>query len=226
MRVELNRLKIRREDSCGHGGYCGTAVSQLKDNPSVPDSLRHILALANEQAHRASDIIRHIRSFISKENTYKQPIDVDQAIREMSKLLEWELCNSEVDMALDLGGRGHKIMANRVQIQQVLLNLIRNSIEAIDNAGITDGHVILRTRTPKDSCFLVTVEDNGPGIPPAMRDHLFEAFQTSRQSGMGMGLSISRSIIQEHHGNIWLDKSDPGKAVFCIKLPLLEPGYD
>jgi PAS domain S-box-containing protein len=206
--------------------YCGTAVSQIKDNPMVPDGVRHVLALATDQAHRASDIIRHIRRFISKGDTSKNPVDVDQLIGDMSKLLEWELCNSKVTISLDLDGRGHKVMANRVQIEQVFLNLVRNSIEAIQGAGISDGRVTLRTRAPENACLLVTVEDNGPGIDPAMRDSIFQAFQTSHRAGMGMGLSISRSIIQTHGGKLWVAESDPGKTVFCIKLPLQQQDHD
>lgn len=206
--------------------YCGTAMAHLRESAVQPDKLKDILSHASEQAHHASSIISHIRSFVSKGQTSKRPIEIDRTIQEMSKLLDWELFNSQVTIALDLDGRRREVMANSVQIEQVLLNLVRNSIEAINNAHITNGRLTLRTRVKDDRRFTVTIEDNGPGIEAAMQDHLFDAFHTSHASGMGMGLSICRSIIQEHKGKIWLDKPGPGGATFCIRLPLYEHGHD
>jgi PAS domain S-box-containing protein len=202
--------------------YCGTALSQLNEMPSVPDRVLDILAHANEQAHRASEIIQHIRNFISKKNSSRRPVDIDRTILEMSRFLDRELRTSHVELSLDLGGQGHLIMADSVQIEQVLINLIRNSIEAIHNAGIIDGRLVLQTRLPDAGSLEVTVSDNGPGIEPAMCNCLFEPFQTSKETGMGMGLSISRSIIQAHEGKIWLETTGPRGTTFCIRLPLLK----
>lgn len=206
--------------------YCGTALSQLQENPGVADNLVDIMLHAKQQAHRAASIIQHIRNFVSKGQTRKRPLDIDQTIVDMSKLLDWEFYNSHAEIRFDLLGQGRKILANNVQIEQVLLNLVRNSLEAIQNGRITDGRLTLRTRVVDDMWCVVTIKDNGPGVEPVMREHLFEPFHTSRESGMGMGLSISRSIIQEHQGTIWLDKSDCGGATFCIRLPLLDHDND
>jgi len=113
-----------------------------------------------------------------------------------------------------------------VQIEQVVLNLVRNSIEAIQNAGIHAGNIVVKTRTAGDRSLIISVTDNGPGIEPAMREHLFEPFQTSKETGMGMGLSISRSIIQSHQGKIWQEQSEAQGTVFCIMLPRYGQDHD
>jgi PAS domain S-box-containing protein len=206
--------------------YCGTASSMLKDDPSVPTILTDILRKAVEQAHRASDIIRHIRNFVSKGSSSKGPVDIDSIILEMTEFLDWELRNSKVAITLDLASHGHKVRANGVQIEQVLLNLIRNSLEAIHGARISDGHLLLKTRLRNDESIVVTVTDNGPGIDADMCKHLFEPFQTSKECGMGMGLSISRSIIRAHKGKILLSETGSNGTTFCIELPVFEPQHD
>ena len=206
--------------------YCGTAFSMLARIPSVPPPLVDTLARANEQAHRASDIIRHIRNFVSKGNTSSGPVDIDQLILEMSHFLDWELRNSRVSINLDLAAQGQKVQANAVQIEQVLLNLIRNSLEAIHNARISDGQLTLKTRVQKGKSIRVTLTDNGPGIAAAMCSRLFEPFHTDKETGMGMGLSISRSIIQAHNGKILLSKSDQHGTTFCIELPVSDRADD
>ena len=123
-------------------------------------------------------------------------MDVDQVIREMYDFLDWELRNSKVKISLDLDCKGHKISANSVQIEQVLLNLIRNSLEAIQNARTSNGELTLKTWLTDHDSIQASVTDNGPGIDADMRNRLFEPFQTSKASGMGMGLSVCRSILQ------------------------------
>ena len=199
--------------------YCGTALSRLDDQPAIPEDFREILAHATEQAHRASRIIQNIRNFVTKGTTGRKLVDIDQTVQEMSKLLELELCNSDISLSLNPGCPGQRIIANTIQIEQVLLNLVRNSIEAIQHAGMQGGKIAVSTRMAGDRSLLISVTDNGPGIEPAMREHLFEPFQTSKETGMGMGLSTSRSIVQSHQGKIWLEKSDPEGTTFCIMLP-------
>lgn len=200
--------------------YCGTAHSMLGEPPLAPRDLVDMLKRATEQAHRASEIITHIRRFVSKGDSNKVSVDVDQVIVELCKFLEWELRNSQVDISLDLDCQGREISANRVQIEQVLLNLIRNSLEAIQNARISNGRLILTTRLITSTTIQITLTDNGPGINTYMRNRLFEPFQTSKEGGMGMGLSVCRSIIQAHKGKIWVNESRMGDTSFCIELPV------
>jgi len=185
-----------------------------------------MLSRIAEQAHRASEIINHIRRFISKGGTNKGLVDIDKLIVEMSDLLEWELRNSKVNIDLDLDAPGCKISADSVQIEQVLLNLIRNSLEAIQNARIRNGRLTLETRLIAGNSIQINVTDNGPGIAVEMRKRLFEPFQTSKESGMGMGLSIGRSIIQAHMGKIWLNESHNNGSSFCVELPVIDEAHE
>ena len=111
-------------------------------------------------------------------------------------------------------------MANKVQIEQVLVNLVRNSVEAMQSHKTSGGKVILGTRLTKDGMIEVTVTDNGPGIDPDMKGKMFNPFQTSKASGMGMGLSISRSIIEAHGGTIRAVEQHPDGASFVFTLPV------
>jgi len=202
--------------------YCGTAHSMMRVLPSTPKELLDMLERATEQAHRASEIIKYIRQFVSKGNSERRLVDIDELIIAMSDFLEWELRNSKVNIILDLDARAQKISANSVQIEQVLLNLVRNSLEAIRHAGISDGRLEIRTRLLEDRSIQITVSDNGPGIPEGISNRIFEPFQTSKEYGMGMGLSIGRSIIKAHQGKIWLNENHGVDTTFHIRLPVIE----
>ena len=202
--------------------YCGTAVALANSLPEAPRQLRDILERTSEQARRASNIIQHLREFVSKENDNKQPLDVDEIIKDIQVLLSAELKSSAVRLEHHAGGRGHKVMVNKVQIEQVLVNLVRNSIEALQCFQKYDGEVKLHTLLLREESIEVTVTDNGPGIDASMRGKLFNPFQTSKPSGMGMGLSISQSIIEEHGGRIWVDEQRINGALFGFSLPVVQ----
>jgi two-component system sensor kinase FixL len=114
------------------------------------------------------------------------------------------------------------VLANRIQIEQVLLNLIRNSIEAINGADIADGMVLVEAHPAPGDTIVVTISDNGPGIDPDMAGKLFQPFQSTKPSGMGLGLSISRSIIRAHGGTIWARARRCSGALFGFSLPVFE----
>jgi two-component system sensor kinase FixL len=200
--------------------YCETARKMVEEQPTMPDKLSDILGRAVEQTHRAGDIIRRLRNFVSKGTTQKEPVDIDKLIRGVMVFLEWELRNSHVKIDFNHCGHDCRIMADKVQIEQVLLNLVRNSLEAIQNADVKEGHVLLKTHVLPGHLIELTVSDNGPGIEEAMFDKLFNPFQTNKGTGMGMGLSISRSIIEAHGGKLWARKAPANGAVFGFSLPL------
>ena len=204
--------------------YCETAQKLVEQQPAMPRQLDDILGRAVEQTHRAGDIIRRLRNFVSKGTTPKEAVDIDKLIRDVIELLEWELRNSRVKIVFDHCGQDCRVTVDKVQIEQVLLNLVRNSLEAIRNANIRDGRVLLKTRLRPGKLIEVTVTDNGPGIEVEMVDKLFDPFQTNKGSGMGMGLSISRSIIEAHGGKLWVANAPTDGAVFGFSLPL--PGAE
>jgi PAS domain S-box-containing protein len=202
--------------------YCDAAMALARNLPEPPQSLFDILGRATEQAHRAGDIIRHLREFVGKGKDAIRPLDLDRVIEDLGVLLGSELKTAKVTLEQQLGSQGRTVMANKVQIEQVLVNMVMNSVEAIQGYRTTGGKVVLRTCLLEGGDVEVTVTDDGPGINPGIFDKMFNSFQTSKASGMGMGLSISRSIIEAHGGKIWADRQRHDGAMFGFSLPLCE----
>jgi C4-dicarboxylate-specific signal transduction histidine kinase len=200
--------------------YCETAQKMVETQPTMPEKLGDILGRALEQTHRAGDIIRRLRDFVSKGTTQRESVELDKLIRDVMDLLEWELRNNHVRIDFNPCGHDCRIMVDKVQIEQVLLNLVRNSLEAILHSDTREGRVLLKTQLLPGGGVEVTVSDNGPGVDEEMIDTLFNPFQTSKGTGMGMGLSISRSIIEAHGGKLWVLKVPEDGAVFGFNLPL------
>jgi C4-dicarboxylate-specific signal transduction histidine kinase len=199
--------------------YCGTALKLARDTPSLPEGYIDILERAAGQARRAGDIIRHMREFISKGNNNKTRLVLDELVQDVINFISWEVRDSDIQIAFmpDTGGR--MVLVNKVQIEQVMINLIRNAIEAISDASVSGGRVDIATRVASDDTIEISVADSGPGIDPSVAASLFEPYQTTKDSGMGMGLSISRSIIEAHHGKMWTDQQRQQGAMFCIRIP-------
>jgi len=200
--------------------YCGTAISLLETLSSPPQQLCEILERAGEQAHRAGDIIRHLRELVSKGDNQRELFELDQAIRGIIKLLKYDVQESGVKIEFYPDCQACMVEADKIQIDQVLINIVRNSIEAISNAKITGGRVVLRTRLLPNNSVEVTVADNGPGVDAEIVDVIFDPFQTSKETGMGFGLSLSRSIVEVHGGQLWMDKDYRSGALFGFELPV------
>ena len=146
-------------------------------------------------------------------------MDINDAILEVIPLTRSEVLKHRVELQSDLATELSLIEGDRVQLQQVLLNLILNAVEAM--SGLDEGARQLRISTKTDSSngVLVTVRDTGPGLDPKTLDRLFEAFYTTKPEGMGMGLAICRSIIEAHGGRLWAAANEPRGAVFQFTLP-------
>ena len=200
--------------------YCGTAATLVKDLPSPPQQLGEILGRAEEQAHRASQIIRHLRDFLRKTDDHKEPVDIDQVVEGAIDLIKPELKNGHVKIEHLSGAQGCKVMANKVQVEQVLVNLVLNSLQAINCLEKATGNIIVQTRLLPNEMIETTVTDNGPGIDADMAGRIFDPFQTSKPSGMGMGLSISRSIVEEYGGKLWADVQRGNGALFGFNFPI------
>ena len=198
--------------------YCGTAETLVKALPEPQQQLVEILSRATEQAHRAGDIIRHLREFVSKKDESIEIFDLDQAIGNVISFLKWEIQESGVIVEFHAGGQSRRIQACRIQIEQVLINLLQNSLEAIRDGNIMNGRVIITSRLGANDTIEVTVADNGPGIESAIANKLFHQFQTSKKTGMGIGLSLSRTIIEAHGGKLWVDKEYQNGTLFGFSL--------
>ncbi|MGD8874915.1 MAG: ATP-binding protein, partial [Gammaproteobacteria bacterium] len=178
------------------------------------------------QAHRASEIIRHFREFVCKGNQQRQRLSLDNLVEGAIELLRGELRNAGVTPELHLGGGDCWVYVDRIQLEQVIINLLRNSIDAIVQSGREDGRIDVYSRIHPDNTAEVAVIDNGTGVAPELLAHVFEPFRTGKTTGMGMGLSISRSIIEAHGGRLWNNKYQQGGAQFGFTLPQCETGND
>ncbi|HWG03743.1 MAG TPA: ATP-binding protein, partial [Beijerinckiaceae bacterium] len=152
--------------------------------------------------------------------TAKKLTNLNGVVNEALLFLRHELQRHDVRVSLDLDSRGPLIVGDRVQLQQVVVNLAFNAIQAMTSAGVTERWIILRTQSASDGLVTIAVEDTGPGIPIDMRGRIFESFYTTKATGMGIGLAICRSIVEAHGGVIAVQSRREGDgARFEISLP-------
>jgi two-component system sensor kinase FixL len=201
--------------------YCGTAKSMIDSLASAPKQIAEILSRAIEQAHRAADMIQHLRIFVSKQDENIEIFDLNKMILDVISLLKWEIQESGALIRLFPDSRHCRIKACRIQIEQVLVNLLRNSLEAVREKRM-EGRVNIKTCLAANDMIEVTVTDNGPGVDASIADKLFQPFQTNKKSGMGIGLSLSRSIIEANGGTLWVDKNYTDGASFGFALPAID----
>jgi PAS domain S-box-containing protein len=156
------------------------------------------------EGHRASEIIGRIRALAKKAPPQKDWLDVNETIHEVIALARSEIQRNNIALETQLSEHVPVILADRVQLQQVILNLMMNAVEAM--SGLSNGprELLIRSGTDESKHVVISVQDSGPGIDPQNLDHLFEAFYTTKPQGLGMGLAISRSIIEAHGGRLWV----------------------
>jgi C4-dicarboxylate-specific signal transduction histidine kinase len=178
-----------------------------------------------DEGHRAGEVIDGIRSMLKKDGQTETLQDANELVREVLVLLQDEIQSRQVSTRIELADELPKVSANRVQLQQVVVNLIINAIDAMST--IVNRARILRVRTELDSNHLViAVEDSGMGIDPKNIDRIFDAFFTTKSHGMGMGLSICRSIIERHGGRLSVSHGQPYGSIFHVLLPATGIGAD
>ena len=146
-------------------------------------------------------------------------MDLNEAIREVLTLSLSELQSNRVILRSELVDAIPPVIGDRVQLQQVILNLLRNASDAMSGIDDRPRQLIIRTQQDDDNCVRVIVQDTGVGIAPQDMDRLFDAFFTTKNSGMGMGLSVSHSIIESHHGRLWAAPNDGPGTTFAFSIP-------
>lgn len=182
------------------------------------EELTEMLEKISAQALRAGEVIRKLRSFVKKRSSEYEQVDLNALVGECATLAEVDARHHDVALHITLDPAPLLVLADAVQIQQVLLNLVRNAIEAVASANKKER--LVRILTSGDGQLArVAVLDNGPGVPDEVLNHLFEPFQTTKESGMGMGLSISRTIIQAHAGVLKYARDDDGTSRFYFEVP-------
>jgi signal transduction histidine kinase len=196
-----------------------TAMRWLdRDDPRL-DRARPLIDRIISDGRRASDIVNGIRKFFKMELIQNGDIDINEAILEMTILARAPMSDNGISSKMQLAERLPKISGDKVQLQQIILNLIMNAIEAM-SVSERPRELVISTSWTVERGMLVTVSDSGPGLPRENPERIFNAFYTTKSSGMGIGLSISRSIVEAHGGRIWAMPNEPNGATFCITLPI------
>src|SRR6202165_2989208 len=170
--------------------------------------------------NRASEVIRRVRALANKTSPEKAPLDVNDVFREVTVLVRRELVSHQVSLRTEFASALPMILADRVQLQQVIINLVMNGIEAMQAVTDRPRELVIRSGQNETQQVLVSVTDCGVGISTENADRLFNAFFTTKASGMGMGLSICRSIIEAHGGRLWATANVPHGAAFQFTLPV------
>lgn len=196
--------------------YVKGSVRILDQETPDPAKVRNALIQAGDQALRAGEIIRRLRDFVSKGESERRVEPLTKLIEEAGALAMIGAKESGVMVSFDISPAAPYVLADKVQVQQVLLNLMRNAIEAMQDSPRRA--LTISSALAEDNTVVVKVIDTGPGIAPEVASRLFQPFVTSKSSGMGVGLSISRTIIEAHGGRIWAESAPGGGTVFSFTL--------
>jgi len=197
---------------------CLRLLNQLSDGNV--EMMRGALQETAKQALRAGDIIRHLREFTTRGDTDKAPEDIKKLVEEAGALALVGSRERGIRTEFEFSADDAAVLVDRIQIQQVLTNLMRNAIEAMRDTSRRE--LVVRTMGNDERSIRVEVADTGPGIAEEIAERLFQPFVTSKASGMGIGLSISRRIIQSHGGDLTYHRNDAGGATFSFTLPIVQ----
>jgi C4-dicarboxylate-specific signal transduction histidine kinase len=195
------------------------ALHFLERRPPHLEQAQRVLAELIQDGMRASDIVDRIHALFKKAPSGKERLDINAAIRGVIELTRNEATANSVSVQLDLAQGLPLIEGDRVQLQQVILNLILNAIEAMSHAEQGARELLVSTGKAEPNDLQVGVRDSGPGLTPAVLERVFDAFYTTKPGGLGMGLSICRSIIEAHGGRLWATDHTPRGALFQFTIP-------
>ena len=209
------------------------------ESPNLAEA-RDAISRIIRDGNRASDVITRMRALLKKVPTTKEPLDINDVIQEVLTLAQSELQRNRVSPRTQFANDLPLVTADRIQLQQVILNLVVNAIQAmsamsdgprelqltsqaiaqIDSEGAKESGLRTNSGGPKPRQVLVSIQDSGPGLDPERTDHIFEPFVSTKPHGLGIGLTISRSIIEAHNGRLWAKANAPRGAIFQFTLPI------
>jgi C4-dicarboxylate-specific signal transduction histidine kinase len=187
------------------------------DAPNIEEA-REAAMRSAKNGTRAADIIGRIRLLFKKGTPVREPVDINEVIREIVMLLRGEATRYSISVRTELDTALPRLIGDSVQLQQVFMNLLLNGIEAMKDVD-DKRELFIKSQLAEVEQLLISISDTGVGLPPQQADHIFDAFFTTKLHGTGMGLSISRSIVESHGGRLWADGNSPRGATFHIALP-------
>jgi signal transduction histidine kinase len=197
-----------------------TSLRMLNASPPNIEGARETAKRTIRDGNRASDVITRLRAMFSKREFTLESMDLNEATREVIALSLSDLQRNRVALQLELAEHLPLVIGDRIQLQQVILNLLRNASEAMAEIDDRPRRLVVRTEPESESGVRVTVRDVGAGLDPQSLDKLFDAFYTTKPGGMGIGLSVSRSIIESHSGRLWAEPNDGPGATFAFSIPV------
>ena len=206
--------------------YANGLLRRLDESPVNVDSAREALGNISEAGQRAKDIINHVGDFVRLGTPEVADESFSSLVSDVHEMLRDRLQRNHVELTSNLGTRNIRVEVNKIEVRQVLFNLINNSIEALQQVESARRLIDIDCSTADGEFLLVAVSDNGPGIEPQVAESLFEPYVTTKSKGLGMGLSISRTILEAHGSRLWYDREASGGACLRFRLPLAEVGHD
>ena len=202
----------------------GTCLRLLDADPPNLDGARETARRTIRDGHRASEVLTRLRALFSKREFALESLNLNEAIQEVIALSRGECQRHRIVLQVDLADDLPIVTGDRVQLQQVILNLLRNALDAMLDVHDRPRHLLIRTERNDDDRVHVTVRDAGIGIDAHVMNSLFEPFYTTKSDGMGIGLSISRSIVERHHGRLWAEPNDGPGVTFRLLIPCRTAG--
>ncbi|SKD05497.1 PAS domain-containing protein [Paraburkholderia hospita] len=196
-----------------------TCLRMLGADPPNLDGARETARRTIRDGNRASDVINRLRALFGKTDATMENVDLNESISEIITLFRSELHRSRVTLQIDLANGLPHVAGDRVQLQQVILNLILNALEAMSSIDDRPRHLLVKTEHDADDSVRVSVADTGVGFGLHELKRLFDAFYTTKPGGMGIGLSVSKSIIDNHDGRLWATANESGGATFSFSIP-------
>jgi PAS domain S-box-containing protein len=196
-----------------------TCLRMLDANPANLEGARETARRTIRDGNRASEVITRLRALFSKKGGSFEPFDLNEAAEEVIALSVGELQRNRVMVQTDLASELPSVLGDRIQIQQVILNLIRNGSDAMSTVADRPRELLIKTENEESGAVRLSIKDTGTGINPDIEEKLFEAFHTTKGDGMGIGLSVSRSIMESHQGRLWAIRNEGPGATFNFSLP-------
>jgi signal transduction histidine kinase len=204
----------------------GTCLRMLDAVPPNIEGARETARRTIRDGNRASDVIARLRALFSKREITLEPLDLNEAAREVIALSANDLQRNRIILQSELAVDLPIVTGDRIQLQQVILNLLRNAADAMVDVHDRPRQLRIKTAREDGDRVRLTVRDTGGGLPAHSRDSLFDAFYTTKSGGMGIGLFVSRSIVEGHHGRLWAEPNDGPGATFSFSIPRGPVGVD